>query len=108
MYDTVSLNQIKLILKKISRKKIASYKKINTVSLISQNVHIFVLLSLRYETEVVKLRKQKDGEITKLRSNLRKCQNELTEAIHCLANSAQHHGLSGAGNETHVFTSILN
>ena len=72
------------------------------------NVHILVLLSLRYETEVVKLRKQKDGEITKLRSNLRKCQNELTEAIHCLANSAQHHGLSGAGNETCNFTCILN
>ena len=68
----------------------------------------FLLLSLRYETEVVKLRKQKDGEITKLRSNLRKCQNELTEAIHCLANSAQHHGLSGAGNETCILTCVFN
>ena len=38
----------------------------------------------------------------KLRNNLRKCQNELTEAIHCLANSAQHHGLSGAGNGSNV------
>ena len=52
--------------------------------------------------ELLKLRKQKDGEIMKLRNNLRKCQNELTEAIHCLANSAQHHGLSGAGNGSNV------
>ncbi len=45
----------------------------------------------------MKVRKQKDGEIGKLRNNLRKCQNELTEAIQCMAKSTQHHGLSGAG-----------